>query len=125
MLGTGELHYGVVRSFDGDGNIHMEIFGFDRQRFRWVRLTHPVNLGPEHDLVGWAQALTVFTLVADGAMITVGAGMGVVAAFASANPVALLAGPVGGGVASYYLGRLVFSVATHDRLAPVPETPAL
>lgn len=60
-------YFSVVRFRRIDDHLLYVLFGYDPDRFRWVKLSEPVDLGVSHTRLGWALALLPFCILGDAA----------------------------------------------------------
>lgn len=105
----------VVRFENEERHVLHVLFGYDAARFRWVRLSVPVDVGLSKNRLGVALLLLPFCVALDAVAIS----LDVVWAAAAA-----LAGSDGGMVgvftkAAYAMGKSSFAIGPTDQLDPV------
>ncbi len=105
----------VVRFLDEEGHLLHVLFGYDPKRFRWVRLSEPVDLGIPSRRMGWGAALFPLCLAVDSATLAADFAVGI------------FTGGVTGvfTAVSYMAGTGLFRIAPSDHVAPIPRPEVL
>ena len=110
----------VVRFLDEDEHLLHVLFGYDPERFRWVRLSERVDLGPAKSRVGWAVALSPLTVSVDAAALGTDVVLTALLAYGAGS-----GGGSGSGVVglfttlNYKAGNAICGVDPSDELAPI------
>ena len=109
-----DSYLAVVRFLDWDDHLHYVLFGYDPGRFRWVRLSESVDLGPAENRVEWAVALFPICLTFDAAALAADLLIGAIAGLCGGA-----VGPIFTPI-NFTIGESIFAIDSTDQLAPIP-----